>query len=185
MAIDETANERGASRKELVIGGIIVVVLLSLGVMKVALKPASSSEATAKPLSDTHVVEPDRFSTIQKVGDNRVADRREKALKAIADHQEAIAMNWRSKETPDRQMAIGNLYQYQLTDYYSAIDSYRALVDEFPKHDKTPQAYVEIAACFERLGDEVQARYAYREMVEKLDPALEHTKYARIKLGER
>ncbi|UCD57339.1 MAG: hypothetical protein JSV16_16285, partial [Candidatus Hydrogenedentota bacterium] len=90
--------------------------------------------------------------------------------------------HWYSEDTPARLMAVGNLYQYQLGEYYSAIQSYRTLIDSHPNHPKTPQAYIEIAACYERLGEETQAGYVYREMTQSLDPSLTHVKYAKLKL---
>jgi hypothetical protein len=56
------------------------------------------------------------------------------------------------------------------------------LVDIAPNHSQTPQAYIEIATCYERLGEEAQAMYVYREMTEKLDSSLQHVQFAKLKL---
>jgi TolA-binding protein len=53
-----------------------------------------------------------------------------------------------------------------------------------PDHSKVPQAYVEIATCYEKLGEEMQARYVYQEMVDNLDPSLQHAIFAKQKVEE-
>jgi tetratricopeptide (TPR) repeat protein len=167
-------------KKSLLIGAAICILLIAAGLVKGATKaPAPQAPVRAQQ----GVVEnSEPLSTDEKVAEKREIERRSKALAAIADHEAAIQADWRSQDTPDRMVAIGNLYQYQIGDYYSAIASYRNLISHFPDHDKAAQAYVEIAACYERVGDETQARYVYQEMVDSLDPSLEHTKYAKLKL---
>lgn len=167
--------------KEVAVGIVIALILITLGVFKM-LAQTERASGQARPVQNQAVVESDQKTTTMKILEEIEAEKREKALAAIAEHEEKISANWRAKDTPDRLMAVGNLYQYQLGDYYSAIQNYRTLVGSHPNHSQTPQAYVEIAACFERIGEDVQARYVYREMLEKLDPSLQHTAYARQKL---
>ncbi len=170
------------NKKELIIGAGVVLVLLSLGVLKIFLQPPQSPKVVARPQEEAVVSTSDNVSATMKARENIKAKAREKALAAIAKNEAAMNANWQAADTPDRLMAVGNLYQYQLGDYYSAIQRYRTLVDDYPNHSETPQAYIEIAACYERLGDEEQAKYVYSEMVESLDPSLQHTAYAKLKL---
>lgn len=171
-----------ANKKELIAGAIVALVLLTLGVLKIFMHSPQPSEAVAKPQEEAVVPTSQPLSATKKARRNIEAKAREKAFAAIAEHETAMSANWQAADTPDRLMAVGNLYQYQLDDYYSAIQNYRTLVDSYPHHDQTAQAYVEIAACYERLGDEAQAEYVYREMVDALDPTLQHTAYAKLKL---
>ncbi|RJP66566.1 MAG: hypothetical protein C4532_15970 [Candidatus Abyssobacteria bacterium SURF_17] len=182
MSFAENVGELFAKRREVLVGAIIALVLLSLGVLKTLLQVAQPPEIAAAPAAETVVVTPEEVSTRMKLAEKLDAARREKARAAIAEHKVLIETNWRAEDTPDRVMAMGNLYQYQLDDYQSAIQQYRSLVSNFPNHSQTPQAYVELATCFERLGDDTQAKYVYREMVDSLDPSLQHTKFARLKL---
>ena len=168
-------------RKEVIIGVAIALVLISLGIMKGVTQPARQVQVTPS-ITESVTVGAEHVSAITRAREKLAVERKEKALAAISDHQAAIGRSWQANDTPDRLMAIGNLYQFQVGDPYSAMESYRSLVDNFPKNTKTPQAYAELAHCYERLGQPDQARYVYQEMVEKLDPATEHAKYAKLKL---
>ncbi len=164
------------------IGAIIAALFLVLGVAKIILQPAPTPEAAAGITSDIVSPQPQYVSTTQKMKEKVDAEKRRRALEAIEEHEDAIALNLDEDETADRLMAVGNLHQYQLSDYHSAIQSYRMLVDTAPNHSQTPQAYVEIATCYERLGEEDQAMYVYREIVERLDASLQHTQFAKLKI---
>ena len=182
MRLDRIWSRKDGSKNHLMLGAAVALVLISLGMLKTLLQPSpppkTAEEVQIKGLAST----PDHFSTITTVKENLNAEKRRKALAAIQEHNEAIRLNWNSENTPDRLMAVGNLHQYQLDDYHSAIQNYRSLIDSYPKHAKVAQAYIEIAACYERLGEETQARYVYQEMVQSLDSSLQHVAYAKLKL---
>ncbi len=167
--------------KELIVGAIVAGMLIVAGIAKVFLSPAKEPVAT-RAVSHVSGEVTERVTTTMRIREEKEVVKVQKAREAIAEHEEKIRLNHSAKDTPDRLMAIGNLYEYQIGDHYSAIQSYRALVDEYPDHSDTPQAYVEIAACFERMGEPAQAMYIYREMVDKLDPSLQHAQYAKQKL---
>lgn len=171
------------NKKQLLVGVAISVLLIGIGIVK-GINKAPSPQAAVTAQATT-AQEAKSESVADQVRDRQESERREKALAAIEEHKKAIERDWHAEDAPDRMMAIGNLYQYQLKDYYSAIQSYRDLVANFPDNSQAAQAYVEIAGCYEKMGDEVQARYVYQEMVDALDPSLEHVKYAKLKLGER
>ena len=176
---------KSGSKRELVIGAIVVFVLICLGVVKIFITPSKPPPQTAARTQVEEIVSvAEEASTMMKAKQKTQAQKRQKALAAIAEHEAVMNLNWNDKDTPDRLMAVGNLHQYQLSDYYSAIQSYRSLVDAYPNHSQTPQAYVEIATCYERLGDEVQARYVYLEMIESLDPSLQHVAFAQKRVEE-
>ena len=164
------------------IGATVAALLLILGVAKIILQPAPTPEAAAEITSDIVSPYPQYVSTTEQMKKKVDVERKRRALEAIEEHEDAIALNLDEDETADRLMAVGNLQHYQLSDYHSAIQSYRMLVDTAPDHSQTAQAYVEIATCYERLGEEDQAMYVYREMVEMLDPSLQHTHFAKLKL---
>jgi tetratricopeptide (TPR) repeat protein len=175
------------SKKELIIGIVIAVLLISWGVVRVVTRAPSEAEAVTGRTGGGTAVVPvgDDKSAMQKMRDKRAEEGREMARAAIAEHEEAMALDWSSPETPDRLMAVGNLYQYKLDEYDSAIQRYVTIVEEYPKHAQTPQAYLELAMCYERMGDEVQASYVYKDMLDRLDPAyVQHHAYAKKKLGE-
>jgi tetratricopeptide (TPR) repeat protein len=168
------------NKKQLAIGVVISLLLIGIGLVKGFHKSPVQEVAARAPIAVAGTSEP--VSTASLLEKKREARRREKALADIAEHKTNIEMNWNAYDTPDRLMAVGNLYQYQLKDSFSAIQNYRDLVSHFPNHSKAPQAYIEIATCYERMGDEVQARYVYQEMVDSLDPSLQHTQFAKLKL---
>jgi len=168
----------------LTVGAIAAAVLILMGGVKAYMQPEAPPEAVAGLTRDVGDLSMAQQSTTMKVREKLKAERQRKALEAIADHEEAIALHFYDEDTPDRLVAVGNLHQYQLGDYYSAIQSYRTMIGTYPDHSKTPQAYIEIAACYKKLGDEVQTRYVYQEMVETLDPSLQHTQYAKLQLED-
>ncbi len=183
MQRTKTISSKIAKRNGLLIGIAVAVVFVTLGILKEFLGSSPSDEIMAKPQTQVEVPYQEEVTMQMKVKERLAAEKREKALTAIAEHEKIMSHAPGAEDTPDRAMAIGNLYQYQIGDYYSAIKSYRNLVDCYPTHSQTPQAYVELATCYERLGDQTQANFVYREMVEKLDPSLQHTQFAKKKLA--
>lgn len=166
------------------VGAIAAAILILLGVVKIFTAPEPPPKAVtarAYTVGDTGAV---HQSTTEQVKEKISAEGQRRALESIAEHERAIAGDFGGEETPDRLMAVANLQQYQIGDYYSAIQNYRTLVDMNPDHSQTPQAYVEIATCYEKLGDEMQVSYIYQEMVNELDPSLQHAIFAKQKLEE-
>jgi TolA-binding protein len=185
MEVHDAWGKGRIERKELSVGALIVLLLVSLGIVKlIAGGPHHAAPAVTASQNNEDPFASENVSTMVKVREKIAEERRVKAEADIADHEEAISRDWSAADTPDRFMAVGNLKQYQLGDYNAAIQSYRTLVDSYPKHNKTPQAYIEMARCYEEMGNEEQARYIYREMIQVLDPSLQHVAYAKTRLGE-
>jgi tetratricopeptide (TPR) repeat protein len=182
MPKDKIAIGSGGKINQFTIAAVVAALFILLGAAKTFMRPAPAPE-TAAVTSDIVSTHPQYQSTTQKMKEKIDVERKRRALEAIEEHENAIALNLDEDESADRLMAVGNLHQYQLSDYYSAIQSYRMLVDTAPNHSQTPQAYVEIATCYERMGEEDQAMYVYREIVERLDPTLQHTQFAKLKLA--
>jgi hypothetical protein len=174
------------NKKELIIGAVVASLLIILGVIKVITRPPEPEKppVVANTVKQVDYGSAEHVSMVQTVREKKAAEGREKARTAIQEHEEAIVKDWASPYTPDRMMAVGNLYQYKLEEYDSAIQRYAAITDEYPRYSGTPQAYVEMAKCYERKGDQVQANYVYREMIDKLNPASQHVAYAKQQLGE-
>jgi hypothetical protein len=166
------------------VGAIAAAILILLGVVKIFTRPEPPPEIVTPVVRNVGVMEYEQTTTAMKVQEKIKTEGQRRAREAIAEHEQALVGDFGGEETADRLMAIANLQQYQLNDYYSAIQNYRSLVDDDLAHSHTPQAYVEIATCYEKLGDEVQARYVYEEMLETLDPSLQHVKFAKLQLGE-
>lgn len=178
--------------KQLIIGLSIAGVLILLGVLKIFMQPDQPPETATAALTSGGGVGSGgdvntllSGSTAQRVKQKVGLEKQRKAHEAITEHEEAIVLSYDDSETADRLMAVGNLQQYQLSDYYSAIQNYRMIVDTRMDHPQAAaQAYVEIATCYEKMGEELQAMYIYQEMVETLDPTLQHVKYAKLKLAQ-
>jgi tetratricopeptide (TPR) repeat protein len=166
------------------IGAIAAAVLILLGVVKMFTEEEAPPEVVAIKTYNVGDTGVKHLSTTQQVKDRISAEGQRRAGEAIAEHEKAIAADFNGEDTPDRLIAVANLQQYQLSDYYSAIQNYRTVVDMSPDHSKVPQAYIEIATCYEKLGDEMQARYVYQEMVDNLDPSLQHAIFAKQKIEE-
>ena len=164
------------------VGAALAAALLLLGVLQIFMRADTPPEATASAVESVIAFPAQNESIIMKARKNLESEKKRRALEAIANHERSINANFNGEQTPDRLMAVGNLHQYQIGDYYSAIENYRMMVDIAPNHSQTPQAYIEIATCYERLGEEAQAMYVYREMTEKLDPSLQHVQFAKLKL---
>lgn len=175
------------NRKELIIGAVVAVVLIALGIVWAATRPPVVKKEVVTGTSGgggTYIPGQDKSAT-EMAQERRDEKTRENARAIIAEYEQTMAENWNSPETPDLLMAMGNIHQYQLDEYDPAIQKYATIIDNFPTHSQAPKAYLEMAKCYELKGDQVQASYVYREMIEKLDPALEqHIAYAKQKLGE-
>jgi hypothetical protein len=195
MTIKEIAKEQLMLKDKITLGGggkinfqtvgaIAAAVLILLGVVKIFTRPEPPPEVVTPVINNVGVTDLGHESTALKVKDKIKTEGQRRAREAIAEHEKALADDFGGEETANRLMAIGNLQQYQLSDYYSAIQNYRMLVDDDPNHSVAAQAFIEIATCYQKLGDEVQARYVYQEMVETLDPSLQHVKFAKLQLGE-
>ena len=185
MRRDGIMKAGAGKTNQLAIGAALAAVLILLGVLKALMQPEQPPK-TVPVVVERKIVTPwGDESAIVKAKKKVEEEKKRKALEAIAEHERAINGDFNDENTPDRLIAVGNLNQYQLGDYYSAIESYRAMIDIAPDHSRTPQAYVEIATCYERLGEEAQAMYVYREMVETLDPSLQHVQFAKLKLAEK
>lgn len=184
MLKDKIALSSGVKINYQTVGAIAAAILILLGILKVLTQPEPPPQTATAAVNNVGATEYATESTAQQVKDNIRTEGQRRALEAIAEYEEELAGDFGSDETPDRLMAVGNLYQYQLDDYYNAIQNYRMLINEDPSHPKAAQAYIEIATCYEKLGDEAQARYTYQEMVDTLDPSLQHVKFAKLQLGE-
>ena len=182
MRLETIWTGKDGGGNQLMLGAVVALMLVSVGILKILLEPQPSPKTTQEIKSEGIISAEEHVSTIKRVRGKLDAEKRQKALAAIEEHEAAINLNWKTDDIPDRLMAIGNLNQYQLGEYYSAIQSYRSLIESYPSHSKVAQAYIEMATCYERLGDETQARYVYDEMVQSLDPSLEHVRYAKLKL---
>ena len=184
MLRDKITLGSGGQINSQTIGAIVAAVLILLGVVRIFTRPEPPPEIVRASINNVGVTDYANESTALKVENKIKTEGQRRALEAIEKHEKAIAGDFGGAETADRLMAVGNLHQYQMNDYYSAIQNYRMLVDEDPNHSKAPQAFIEIATCYEKLGDEVQARYVYQEMVDTLDPSLQHAQFAKLQLEE-
>ncbi|UCD57418.1 MAG: hypothetical protein JSV16_16715, partial [Candidatus Hydrogenedentota bacterium] len=95
MRENRTSARRTASKKELVVGAIVVVVLVSLGIVKLILQGPSPPEAMARPQSEAIVsASDDHLSTRTKAKEKIDAERKRSALAAIAEHEATVNANW-------------------------------------------------------------------------------------------
>jgi tetratricopeptide (TPR) repeat protein len=62
---------------------------------------------------------------------------------------------------------IGNLYYASIFDYEKATLAYIQLINNYPKTDKLQMAYVALADCYAKMGDEDQEIETYTVITQK------------------
>ena len=79
---------------------------------------------------------------------------------------------------------MGNLYRQKLGDYANAVQCYELLLHDYPESEAARTALIELATCYDRLGDHESVRRVYREMTRRFPSDSEEYLWAKLQLGE-
>lgn len=108
----------------------------------------------------------------------------ERADEDIAKMEAQLENNPLDPNTAAQLQNLGALYQYSKADYSTAASYYEDALDRFPDHPGNDPLYLRLAECYEKMGDRVLARDAYRRAVKNLSPEHEWHKFAAKKLAQ-
>lgn len=177
--MDSQELVRGLKANWYLVAILVVCVVLVGGHM---LRGGSASESSSPEAASVRnaggagPVEPPR---------TRVETRRltseERVLDTIAQHEARIIEEPHSDDTVALRLAVGNLYR-RIGRYDEAINSYESLILERPDWDGIRAVYDELATCYERLGDTVNARRIYAQMLDRFPEDSAEYEYAQAKL---
>ncbi|HOZ48405.1 MAG TPA: tetratricopeptide repeat protein [Candidatus Hydrogenedentes bacterium] len=107
----------------------------------------------------------------------------ERAAEIIAEHESKVEEAPESEEAPALLCAAGNLYRRKLGDYDEAIRTYEVLLHDYPDWEGILRVYLNLAACYEQVGNDDGATWVYRKMTERFPEGSPEHQYARIQLG--
>jgi tetratricopeptide (TPR) repeat protein len=108
---------------------------------------------------------------------------REKAIEVIGAHQKRIEKDRESEEAPALYAAMGNLYRLKVQDYEEAARCYELLLLDYPDWPNIRTVYVQLATCYERLGDWKGVERVYKGMMAKFPKESQEYQYAQAKLA--
>ncbi len=109
----------------------------------------------------------------------------EKARETIAGHEAKLQEAPNAEEAPALLIAAANLYRQKLGDYEKAAEYYLLYVHDYPGDPNISLAYEQLATCYENLGQEFNARWAYSEIMDKFPEESQVHLFAKQKLGLR
>ena len=103
----------------------------------------------------------------------------ELALEQIAEHEAKVLENPGDENTPAYLMAMGNLYRQKLLDYEKAAECYERLLYDYEDYDAVRVVYMQLATCYERLGQRDEAKKVYEQMMDVFPAESQEYKIAR------
>jgi len=113
---------------------------------------------------------------------NQNLNAREKAQQTIQKHKQELNADPQSERAPALLSAMGNLYAQTLGDDKEAIRCYEQVLLDYPNSPETRGVYVELASCYERIGDARGARQVYEDMMRTFPEGTEEHAFAQSKL---
>lgn len=101
----------------------------------------------------------------------------------IERYQKAIDEDPNGEETPLNYRRIGNLHYTTLNDLEGAIPYYEDVLKNFPDWDGNDKVLINLAMCYERLGNDDMARTTYHRMLRFFKEGTPGHDYASQKLN--
>lgn len=115
-----------------------------------------------------------------------VAEERDAAravtLAKIKENEAALASNAEPEKASAYITGIGNMYFQRLQDYAAAASHYERAISDYPDAPAIYQTYVQLALCYERLGDHEKRKSTLRRMMESFPGDSQEYAYAYLEL---
>ena len=105
----------------------------------------------------------------------------EEKLKAINEHRARFEADPEGPEADALLSAMGNLYK-QLGDFNNAAWAYQQFLKRFPDNSGRTGVYMNLAACYDQLGEADKLRTLFVEMMKEFAPDTNQYKYAEARL---
>ena len=163
---------------------LVAVLLVCFGVVAYKFSTGDSGETgRIAPVSSSAQVTPawrpaDGLSQLNQ--SSRTA--RERALEIIRSHEEKVQADPTAADAPALMAAAGNLYRQKVGDYAEAARCYEVLLGDYPDSVVTRTAYVQLATCYEQLGESEKSMKTYNRMLEFFPEGSQEHQFALAKL---
>ena len=105
----------------------------------------------------------------------------EEKLKTIKEHRARFEANPDGPEANALLSAMGNLYR-QIGDFNNAAWSYQQYLKRFPERPGRTGVYMNLAACYDQLGEADKLSSLFVEMMKEFPPDSNQYKYAEARL---
>jgi len=159
---------------------LIIVCLLGAVVLAVRKEPEEQPAGTGADLGQTAAAAGTAADLAEPVKPAVTAA--DKARAAIDEHRRKIAENPERDDAPALLNAMGNLYMQKLGDYEQAVQCYERILIEYDDSNQKRTALINLANCYEKLGDRSGARYTYQRMLDTFPEDAQEYKFAQQKL---
>lgn len=113
----------------------------------------------------------------------RRISQQERARAVIEQHEQRLEANPESEDAPALLHAMGNLARHKLGQYEQAAQYYEVLLEEYPEWKAIRKVYPQLAVCYERMGDELNAQSVYKRMIKRFPEDSQEYQFARAQLG--
>ena len=113
----------------------------------------------------------------------RRISQQERARAVIEQHEQRLEANPESEDAPALLHAMGNLARHKLGQYEQAAQYYEVLLEEYPEWKAVRKVYPQLAVCYERMGDELNAQSVYKRMIKRFPEDSQEYRFARAQLG--
>jgi len=101
----------------------------------------------------------------------------------IDDYRQRVESDPEHPDSAATLMAIGNLYRDRLMDYGQAAAYYEQTLNDYPDTEFRRDIYIQLADCYDRLGDFELRDAVYRDMLDFFPEDSEEHLFARAQLG--
>lgn len=162
------------------IGAIAAIAVGAVGVFHAGEEPAEPASA----------VTPTQGASARAVPEDTRSEplparpsKEEKTLAIIAAHRQRVEEEPKSEESPALLSAMGNLYRQKLGDYEEAIQCYLWVLDKYPEWHGILRAYLNLAACYERLEQHDDVEWVYKQMMRKFPKDSQEYLFAKAQLN--
>jgi len=110
--------------------------------------------------------------------------RQAEVVTMIDDYRQRVENDPEHPDSAATLMAIGNLYRDRLMDFEQAAAYYEQVIAEYPDSEYRRDVYIQLADCYDRMGNFEMRDAVYRDMLEFFPPESEEHQFARNELGD-
>lgn len=107
----------------------------------------------------------------------------QRAENYIDQYKREIAEGLDADKTALNLRRIGNLYFGELQNYAEAAKHYEEVLARFPDWEGNKDVYINLAACYERLGNRDLEKWTYERILQRFPEDSQEHLFARQKLG--
>ncbi len=141
--------------------------------------PPPVAPPVAKPAAPTEQTPAEQSAPAQDPNEAM----RARTSATIAEYQKRLDDDPKSPEAPALLNAMANLSRQKLLDYKEAARYYELIITDYPNWEQTAKIYPQLATCYERLNDQHNLQWVYKQMMERFPQDSQEYLYAKQQLG--